>query len=200
MHPLILSKLSSQLQVMSSDALGSEALRQRLSEEGAAAQLRMPAGRGASLEDGSSSFAALFGGPAPPPQSAFASAMVRRDSGSSLVSSRLDDLGALNLDLPGLQASFRCILDMKWLPGTAACSACPDNPWQESTLLRLAERQAGREEELVAARAKVAELEAELGDLQREVELRQEQETALKEVCAPVLPLSYTAAMSCSEY
>ena len=28
----------------------------------------------------------------------------------------------------------------------------------------------------------MAELEAELGDLQREVELRQEQETALKEV------------------
>lgn len=53
---------------------------------------------------------------------------------------------------------------------------------QESTLLRLAERQAGREEELQAAREKAAELEAELGDLQREVELRQEQEQALKEV------------------
>ena len=53
---------------------------------------------------------------------------------------------------------------------------------QESTLLRLAERQAGREEELLAAKQKVAELEAELGDLQREVELRQEQEQALKEV------------------
>ena len=53
---------------------------------------------------------------------------------------------------------------------------------QESTLLRLAERQAGREEELQAAKQKVAELEAELGDLQREVELRQEQEQALKEV------------------
>lgn len=53
---------------------------------------------------------------------------------------------------------------------------------QESTLLRLAERQAGREEELLAAKQKVGELEAELGDLQREVELRQEQEQALKEV------------------
>ena len=52
---------------------------------------------------------------------------------------------------------------------------------QESTLLRLAERQAGREEELLASKQKVAELEAELGDLQREVELRQEQESALKE-------------------
>ena len=53
---------------------------------------------------------------------------------------------------------------------------------QESTLLRLAERQAGREEELLGVRQKVAELEAELSDLQREVELRQEQEQALKEV------------------
>ena len=58
---------------------------------------------------------------------------------------------------------------------------------QESTLLRLAERQAGREEELQAARAKAAELEAELADLQREVQLREEQEAALKEVCAPSL-------------
>ena len=53
---------------------------------------------------------------------------------------------------------------------------------QESTLLRLAERQAGREEELAAARQRTQELEAELGDAQREIELRQEQETALKEV------------------
>lgn len=57
---------------------------------------------------------------------------------------------------------------------------------QESTLLRLAERQAGREEELLAAKQKAAELEAELGDLQREVELRQEQEQALKEVGRPL--------------
>ena len=60
--------------------------------------------------------------------------------------------------------------------------------WQESTLLRLAERQAGREEELAAARQRAAELEAELGDAQREIELRQEQETALKEVCASHVP------------
>lgn len=67
----------------------------------------MPSGR-ASMEDGASSFAALFGG-VPPSQggpsagpSAFATGMGRRDSGSSLVISRLDDLG-LNLDLPGLQ-------------------------------------------------------------------------------------------------
>jgi hypothetical protein len=59
---------------------------------------------------------------------------------------------------------------------------------QESTLLRLAERQAGREEELQAARQKVAELEHELGDLQREVQLREEQEAALKEVCSRVAP------------
>ena len=167
--------------MMSSDALGSEALRQRLSEEGAAAQLRMPAARGASLEDGSSSFAALFGGPVAPPQSAFASAIVRRDSGSSLVSSRLDDLGALNLDLPGLQVCV-WVHSVEAPPGQSSMLSTPSGALQESTLLRLAERQAGREEELVAARAKVAELEAELGDLQREVELRQEQETALKEV------------------
>ena len=36
----------------------------------------------------------------------------------------------------------------------------------------------------------VAELEAEVGDLQREVELRQEQETALKEVPSALPPLS----------
>ena len=87
----------SRVQVMSSDQARSEALRQRLSDEGG---LRMPA---ASMDTGSSSFAALFGGgPAAPPQSAFASAMARRDSTSSQVSSRLDDLG-INLDLPGLQ-------------------------------------------------------------------------------------------------
>ena len=61
---------------------------------------------------------------------------------------------------------------------------------QESTLLRLAERQAGREEELLASKQKMAELEAELGDLQREVELRQEQESALKEA-RPLPPLRF---------
>lgn len=85
------------MQVVSSDQARSEALRQRLSDEGS---LRMPAG---GMEDGSSSFAALFGGGAANvPQSAFASTMARRDSTSSMVSSRLDDLG-LGLDLPGLQ-------------------------------------------------------------------------------------------------
>lgn len=56
---------------------------------------------------------------------------------------------------------------------------------QESALLRLAERQAGREGELAAERRRAAALEAELGDLQREVELRQEQEAALKEARCP---------------
>lgn len=56
------------------------------------------------MEDGSSSFAALFGGPGAgaPGGVPSASGIGRRDSQSSFVSSRLDDLG-LNLDLPGLQ-------------------------------------------------------------------------------------------------
>ena len=53
---------------------------------------------------------------------------------------------------------------------------------QESNLLRLAEQQAKREEELNGARQQVADLEAEVADLVREMELRQEQEAALKEV------------------
>ena len=94
---------------MSSDGQEGALLAARATDESeSSANLRaMPSGR-ASLEDGASSFAALFSG-VPPSQggataapSAFASAMARRDSGSSLVSSRLDDLG-LNLDLPGLQ-------------------------------------------------------------------------------------------------
>lgn len=69
-------------------------------------------------------------------------------------------------------------------------------PPQESALLRLAERQAGREGELAAARRKVVELEMELGDLQKEVELRQEQEAHLKEVgvhcsCPPLFAPCY---------
>ncbi|KAK9829710.1 hypothetical protein WJX72_007468 [[Myrmecia] bisecta] len=56
-----------------------------------------------------------------------------------------------------------------------------DSGLQESALLRLAERQAGREEELAAARTRAAELEAEVADLQQEIELRQMQEQALKE-------------------
>ncbi len=73
---------------------------------------------------------------------------------------------------------------------------------QESTLLRLAERQAGREEELLASKQKVAELEAELSDLQREVELRQEQESALKEArplpCPRCFVAHHAAGMSVS--
>ena len=57
-----------------------------------------------SLEDGSSSFAAVFGSGGTQPHP-FSSSLVRRDSQSSLVSSRMDELG-LNLDLPGLQASL----------------------------------------------------------------------------------------------
>ncbi len=74
----------------------------RLSENDMAARPRL------SLEDGSSSFAALFGGNAQ--QRNFSGSLARRDSGSSLVSSRLDDLG-LNLDLPGLQVSSSCCQD-----------------------------------------------------------------------------------------
>ena len=48
--------------------------------------------------------------------------------------------------------------------------------------MRLAEQQAKREEELNGARRQVTDLEAEVADLVREMELRQEQEAALKEV------------------
>ena len=89
------------------DTAASEAQRmaQRLSEsEAAGARARQP------LEDGSSSFAALFGGASQPHP--FGASLARRDSQSSYVSSsRLDDLG-LNLDLPGLQVRHgsSCIL------------------------------------------------------------------------------------------
>ena len=53
---------------------------------------------------------------------------------------------------------------------------------QEASLLRLAGQQAKRDEELNTARQRAAELEAEVADLLREVELRQEQELTLKEV------------------
>jgi len=53
---------------------------------------------------------------------------------------------------------------------------------QESNLARLASQQARREEEVNQAWQRAAELEAEVADLSREVELRQEQEVALKEV------------------
>ena len=95
------------LQGSSNDTAASEAQRmaQRLSEsEAAGARARQP------LEDGSSSFAALFGGASQPHP--FGASLARRDSQSSYVSSsRLDDLG-LNLDLPGLQVRHgsSCIL------------------------------------------------------------------------------------------
>jgi hypothetical protein len=69
---------------------------QRLSEDSA----RLLGGR-PSLEDGSSSFAALFSGGSGAGPAGYGG-MTRRDSQSSLVSSRIDDLG-FNLDLPGLQ-------------------------------------------------------------------------------------------------
>lgn len=53
---------------------------------------------------------------------------------------------------------------------------------QDSNLVRLATQQARRDEELNQARQTAAELEAEVADLSREVELRQEQELTLKEV------------------
>lgn len=53
---------------------------------------------------------------------------------------------------------------------------------QDPNLLRLAEQQARRNEELNTARQRAEQLESELADLAREVELRQEQEAALKEV------------------
>lgn len=59
-------------------------------------------GRHLSLEDGSSSFAALFKPGGKAGTAAGLAGIGRRDSQSSFVSSRLDDLG-LNLDLPGLQ-------------------------------------------------------------------------------------------------
>ena len=58
---------------------------------------------------------------------------------------------------------------------------------QEANLLRLAGQQAKRDEELNASRQHAAELEAEVADLLREVELRQEQELTLKEVASPCL-------------
>ncbi len=70
-------------------------LGQRFSEDSG----RLPGAR-LSMEDGASSFAALFG--PGPGGNATLGALGRRDSQSSFVSSRLDDLG-LNLDLPGLQ-------------------------------------------------------------------------------------------------
>ena len=53
---------------------------------------------------------------------------------------------------------------------------------QDPALLRLAAHQAARDEEVQAARRQVAELEAELGDAQRTLDLQTEQSAALKEV------------------
>lgn len=106
------------LQGSLNDTAASEVQRvaQRLSEsEAAGGRARQP------LEDGSSSFAALFGGASQPPP--FGASLARRDSQSSYVSSsRLDDLG-LNLDLPGLQVRHwsSCILvsGFQYSPGSS---------------------------------------------------------------------------------
>ena len=90
------------LQGSSTDRAASEAYRlERLGENDIAAPPRQ------SLEGGSSSFAALFGSSAQPHP--FAGSLARRDSQSSHISSRPDDLG-LNLDLPGLQVVHTSVL------------------------------------------------------------------------------------------
>ena len=53
---------------------------------------------------------------------------------------------------------------------------------QESALLRLAERQAGREEELAEARKQAEEADVRAEDLAQDVSLLQQQVAALKEV------------------
>ena len=53
---------------------------------------------------------------------------------------------------------------------------------QDLASLRFSEQQAQREEELKSAKKITMELESEIADLAREVELRQEQEQVLKEV------------------
>ena len=63
---------------------------------------------------------------------------------------------------------------------------------QDPALLRLAAHQAARDEEVQAARRQVAELEAELGDAQRTLDLQNEQSAALKEVRACVSMLRGT--------
>ena len=54
--------------------------------------------------------------------------------------------------------------------------------WQESALLRLAERQAGREEELAQAHQQARQAQARAQDLDQDVALLQQQVAALKEV------------------
>lgn len=58
---------------------------------------------------------------------------------------------------------------------------------QESALLRLAERQAGREEELAEARKRAEEAEVRTEDLAQDLTLLQQQVVALKEVTAKTL-------------
>ncbi len=58
---------------------------------------------------------------------------------------------------------------------------------QESALLRLAERQAGREEELAEARKRAQEAEVRAEDLAQDLTLLQQQVAALKEVTAKTL-------------
>ena len=53
---------------------------------------------------------------------------------------------------------------------------------QEATLLRLAERQAGREEELAQARQRAAQAEEQAEDLAQDLTIHQQQVAALKEV------------------
>lgn len=65
--------------------------------------------------------------------------------------------------------------------------------WQESALLRLAERQAGREEEVGQAHQRARQAEARADDLDQDVTLLQQQVAALKEVC-PLRPLPLTPA------
>ena len=60
--------------------------------------------------------------------------------------------------------------------------------WQESALLRLAERQAGREEELAEAHQRASQAEAKAEDLDQDLTLLQQQVAALKEV-RPLLPI-----------
>ena len=73
------------------------------------------------------------------------------------------------------------------LPGGAAsmpeADACLHG--QESNLVRLAQQQASREEELTHARRQTAELENEVADLTATLNLHEKQADVLKEVCAP---------------
>ncbi|KAL3137456.1 hypothetical protein ABBQ38_004747 [Trebouxia sp. C0009 RCD-2024] len=58
-----------------------------------------------------------------------------------------------------------------------------DSGLQESALLRLAERQAGRDEQLAQAHQRASQAEVRVEDLEQDVGLLQQQVAALKEVC-----------------